>query len=111
MPSPRVARGRETERLIAADLQASGCPDAKAVAASVTGYDIHGWPGVAVEVKARYRLNILAALKQAKKNAGAAYPLVIARMNGQGPEKIDEWVSFMFWGDMKELFREAGYLK
>jgi hypothetical protein len=110
MASPRVVRARETERLLAADLQSCGAPDARAVAASVAGRDILGVPGLAIEVKARANLDIRSALRQAVKNAGDDLPLVVVRCNGQGLMHIDQWVTLVHWGDMKQLLREAGYL-
>jgi hypothetical protein len=110
MASPRVVRARDTERLLAADLRQSGAPDARAVGASLPGRDILGLPGVAIEVKARANLDMRAALKQAKRNAENDHPLVVVRCNGQGEAHIDEWVTLITWGDMKELLTEAGYL-
>jgi len=110
MASPRVVRARQTERLLAADLQACGAPDARAVAASAAGRDILGVPGVAIEVKARANLDIRAALRQAARNSDGDLPLVVVRCNGQGQLHIDDWVTLTYWGDMKQLLKEAGYL-
>jgi hypothetical protein len=110
MASPRVVRARQTERLLAADLQACGAPDARAVAASVAGRDILGVPGLAIEVKARTNLDMRAALRQAARNSDGDLPLVVVRCNGQGQLHIDDWVTLIYWGDMKQLLKEAGYL-
>lgn len=110
MTSSRVARGRESERALAADLRDHGAPQALAVAASVGGRDILGVEGLAIEVKSVRGLDIWAALRQAAKNSDGDLALVVARGNGQGPAHLNEWVCFTRWGQMKELLRKAGYL-
>jgi hypothetical protein len=106
----RVTRARDTERLLAADLRECGAPDAEAVGASLPGRDIRKVPGLAIEVKARKNFDPLAWLRQARKNAGNDMPLVVMRCNGQGTATIDEWVTLLRWGDMKQLLKDGGYL-
>lgn len=105
-----MIRGRDTERLLARDLQVNGAPDAEAVPASLKGRDIRGVPGIAIECKARRGFRPLEWVSQAVRNADGDYPIVVLRCDGQGPASIDDWPVIMRWGDCKELLREANYL-
>lgn len=106
----RILRGRETERLLAADLRNNGAPDAAPVPASIHGRDILGIPGLAIEVKARKGFDLLAWLRQAVSNADGDLPMVVLRCNGQGEKSVDEWPVITRWGDMKTLLKEGNYL-
>ena len=110
MTNARVLRGRETQRIIAADLRNHGAPDARAVEASLPGRDILNLPGVAIEVKARKGFSPLEWVHQAVRNADGDLPMVILRCNGQGAKSVDEWPVIMRWADVKELLREGNYL-
>lgn len=111
MPSrSRVLRGRETQRILAADLRNNGAPDARSVEASLPGRDILNVPGLAIEVKARAEFLPKAWIKQAIRNADGDLPLVVLRCNGQGEKSVDDWPTIMRWGDVKELLREGNYL-
>lgn len=110
MSPSRVIRGRETERIIAKDLRASGAPDAEAIPASLRGRDIKGIPGLALEVKARGRFRPLEWIAQAVRNAEGDIPMVVLRCNGQGPASLDDWPVIMRYGDAKDLLSEANYL-
>ena len=103
----RKVRGMQTQKLIADDLKTDGIyPFATDAGAGRQGKDILNTPGVAIEVKARADFQPVAALRQAKSNADdEETPIVVCRMNGQGPANIDEWVAFMRWGDLKEYLR------
>lgn len=105
----RKIRGRETERWLATYYQSRGWPDATAVAASISGRDIHNMLGLAPEVKARAGFDPLSALRQARKNANGDLAYTVMRMNGQGRESIGEFIVCMFLDDHTELLREAGY--
>lgn len=105
----RKQRGRETEHLVARAFAADGWPHAEATGAGSPGRDIKGVLGVAPEVKARTGFEPLAALRQAVRNAGGDVPVVIMRPNGSGPTTIDDWPTFLPFGVLRRLLREAGY--
>jgi hypothetical protein len=93
--------------MIAADLRDDGIyPFATDAGAGRPGRDILGTPGVSIEVKARADFNPVAALRQAQLNTiDNETPIVVVRMNGQGPAHINEWVAFTTWKDMKEFIK------
>ena len=89
----RRGRGRDSEIRLAEWLQANGWPDAAANQPARPGPDILGTPGLAIEVKARARLDLPAWLRQAHRQAGGTMPLLIVRSPGQGPADIGAWAA------------------
>jgi hypothetical protein len=67
-------------------------------------------PNLSVEVKTGGSDVLLGALRQAEKNSGSKYPLVVWRPNGYGPEKIDRWVVVMSASEAMEILKLAGLL-
>lgn len=107
MASPRVARGRQSEAIVASYLAEHGWPNAERVAASLKGVDVTGTPGLAIEVKSRTRLDLGEWMKQAAKREGL--PLLVVRLNGTGPATIEDWPLVIPFGAGVNLLREAGY--
>lgn len=107
MANSRVQRGRESEAVVADYLRDHGFPHAERVAASLKGADVTGTPGLAVEVKSRYALDLGAWMKQAAKREGL--PLLVVRLNGMGPATIENWPLVLPFGQAVELLRNAGY--
>lgn len=107
MASSRVQRGRQSEQLVADYLALQGFPHAERVAASLKGADITGTPGISVEVKSRTRLELGEWMKQAAKREGL--PLLVVRLNGQGPASIEDWPAILPFGQAVGLIRNAGY--
>lgn len=105
----RKHRGYATQALVAQALRADGWPYAESTGAGRTGADITGTPGLAFEVKARTGFDPLGALRQARANAGGDVPVVILRMNGQGPAAVDEWLAVVDFRTLRQLLRAAGY--
>jgi hypothetical protein len=79
----------------------------KPVNSGASGADLEDTPGVSFEMKARRDLNIKAALRQAAKNAGHMLPVVVTRLNGQGPKSIGDWPVIMRLDDFLELWEQA----
>ena len=109
MSTSRIARGRKTQRLVAAYLAAHGWPHATSKGAFEGGRDIEGMPGLAVEVKATSDGSLTGALRQAEAYAGGDLPLVVWRPNGYGEERIGDWVVAMRLDVATRLLRDAGY--
>lgn len=107
MASSRVQRGRQSEQLIADYLAGHGFPSAERIAASLKGADITGTPGLAIEVKSRTGLDLGAWMRQAAKREGL--PLLVVRLNGQGPATIEDWPLVIPFGQGVQLLRDAGY--
>lgn len=107
MANSRVARGRQSEAIVADFLRSHGWPSAERVAASLKGADITGTPGLAFEIKSRYGLDLGAWMAQAAKREGL--PLLVVRLNGQGPAAIERWPLVLPFGTGVELLRNAGY--
>jgi hypothetical protein len=107
MANSRKARGMATQALIAADLRESGIyPWATDAGPGRSGKDVLNTPGASIEVKARAGFEPVAALRQARENAAdGEVPVVVCRMNGQGPARIDDWVAFTTWGEMKKYLQ------
>ena len=99
----RRQRGRESEHIVAARFVEAGFDRAEAVGSAAPGRDIRHVPGYAVEVKARSGLSLPAWLRQAKRNAGQDMPVLITRLNGQGPASVDEWPVILRLGDFMRL--------
>ena len=103
MSQSRKHRGAATERLVAERLRTiwPHCNVSRG-----PGVDLVETPGAAVEIKARANLAIPAFIKQAKANAGQQMPVLILRLNGQGPASIDDWPVVVRMGDFIELWRD-----
>lgn len=101
----RKTRGRKTELLLA-EYWSDVFPQAEARASALGGTDLMHTDPFAFEAKARRGLDLLAWMRQAKKNASQGdIPTLIVRMNGQGEKSMDEWFTIMTQGDLKELVR------
>lgn len=110
MVNARQQRGRDSQRIAADYLKGNGFPHAETVWGSQPGKDILGCVGLAPEVKAtRGETTLLAALRQAEKNAQGDFPLVIWRPDGYGEAKVGEWVVALTFRDAVKLLRAAGY--
>lgn len=103
----RKARGRQSEKAVAAYLALNGWPYAEAVGSGTPGADITGTPGVAIEVKARRDLNLTGWLRQACARPGVA--MVCHRPDGYGPATVADWPVTMRLADVVTLLRAAGY--
>ncbi len=104
MTNSRKARGANTERLVAERLRTIW-PHCNVQRGN--GPDLVETPGYAVEIKARANLAIPAFIKQATANTtGNAIPLLILRLNGQGPASIDDWPVVMKLSDFEDLVRD-----
>lgn len=112
MANARKSRGIQTQVLLAEDLK-SLFPHAVDVGPHRQGKDILNTEGFAFEVKARSNFDPTGTLRQARQNAAdGEIPVAVCRMNGQGPAKIDDWVAFVRWGDLKTLIQsylDAGH--
>ncbi|ADD43864.1 hypothetical protein [Stackebrandtia nassauensis] len=106
----RKRRGRATEQAVAAAMRADGWPYAEPVGAGRQGSDITGTPGLSLEVKARRGLNLGAWLSQAVRQADdGEVPILVVRLDGQGPASVDEWPSVVPFAVLRRLLRLAGY--
>jgi hypothetical protein len=110
----RVARGRDSQRIVARLFQAWGCPAAQSVGAFEAGADVLNVGDISVEVKARNGFDPLAWLRQtraaARKMSKTALPCVIIRPNGMGESTIDEWPVLLRAADFMQLLVDAGRL-
>ena len=84
-------------------------PYAEPTGAGRQGRDILSTPGVSFELKARRGFSPLAAVKQAKDEAGPDVPVAILRMDGQGEKSIGQWLAVMDVDTLLRLLKEAGY--
>ena len=110
MSQARKHRGRATERLVAAYWRANGWPWCEPNGASAAGADLTGTPGLAVEIKARANVALPAFMRQAQKHAGAhLLPVLILRLNGQGPKTVGDWPVILRHSDFLQLLDDAGY--
>lgn len=99
----RKTRARRTE-FVVADYLKPLWPEAEAVPSALPGRDILNTPGVAVEVKARYGLDLPAWMKQAAKNAETGdLPILVVRLNGQGEQSVGEFAAVVRLEDMRQL--------
>jgi hypothetical protein len=90
----RRGRGRDSELRLAEWLQQHGYPDAAANQPGRPGPDLLHTPGLAIEVKARARLDLPAWLRQAdRQTAPGLLPLLVVRSPGQGPGDIGAWAA------------------
>jgi len=106
----RKQRGMQTQVTVAGYLAENGWPFATDAGPGRPGSDILGVPGLAIEVKARRELDLLAWLRQAAKGAGAnGLPIVIHRPDGMGPATVADWPASLRLADLVKLLRLAGY--
>ena len=112
----RKHRGYATQRIFAEYIR-KVFPFAEPTGAGRQGRDILSTPGVWFELKARTKLNPKGDLRQThagveKESAPGVQddlPILVTRLNGQGPESVGEWVAFMRVDTLIELLNEAGY--
>lgn len=111
MPSQsRKHRGYRSQKVLAMYLAKNGFPFAESTGAGRSGSDITGCVGVDWEVKARTGFNPSSAITQLKERAkNGILGLVCLRLNGQGEQKIKDWVVVLRLEDAVNLLREAGY--
>jgi hypothetical protein len=111
MPSQsRKHRGYRSQKVLAMYLADNGFPFAESTGAGRSGSDITGCIGVDWEVKARAGFSPSSAIAQLKERAkNGALGLVCLRLNGQGEQKIKDWVVVLRLEDAVNLLREAGY--
>lgn len=106
----RKHRGYRSQKVLAMYLAENGFPYAESTGAGRSGSDITGCIGVDWEVKARTGFNPASAIAQLKERAKAGVlGLVCLRLNGQGEQKIKDWVVVLRLEDAVNLLREAGY--
>jgi hypothetical protein len=95
---------------VAEYLAVNGFPFAESTGAGRSGTDITGCVGIDWEVKARTGFNPSSAIKQLKERAKTdILGLVYLRLNGQGEEKVKDWVVVLRLEDVVNLLKEAGY--
>ncbi len=99
----RKARGADTERRVAEYLRTIW---PHACVTRGPGVDVENTPGAAIEIKARANLAIPAFIRQAKANAGQQMPVLVLRLNGQGPASIDDWPVVVRLADFVDLWRD-----
>lgn len=106
--SSRKVRGRATERLVAERLR-SIWPHAYATAPGAAGPDVNETPGAVVEVKARRGLDLPAYMRQAARHAdgSALVPVLVLRLNGQGPASVDDFPVVLRLADFVALWADA----
>jgi len=106
----RKHRGYRSQKVLAMYLAENGFPFAESTGAGRSGSDITGCIGVDWEVKARTGFNPASAITQLKERAKSGIlGLVCLRLNGQGEQKIKDWVVVLRLEDAVNLLREAGY--
>jgi hypothetical protein len=104
----RKYRGYESQKLVAEYVRPLW-PLAEPTGAGRQGKDILATPGVAIEVKARANISIPEFIKQAKANSGEELPVLILRLNGQGPASLDDWPVVITLRDWLDLMTVADY--
>lgn len=109
MSNCRKRRGAATQRIVAEAWRADGWPYAEPVGAGVTGRDITGTPGIALEVKARRDFSPMEWMRQAARNAGEDIGAVVLRPDGAGPTTVDHWPVIISQAAFRKLLRAAGY--
>jgi len=111
MPSQsRKHRGYDSQKVFAEHIR-DLFPFAEPTGAGRQGRDILSTPGIYFEVKARSGFKPTEALKQTVAPALEAgdLPIIIMRMNGQGPKNIGKWVALTDVDTIMQLLKEAGY--
>lgn len=107
MSDHRVRRGIRTQKLASEWWNQRGHPECYPAGSGQRGKDIVRLWGHSPEVKAKARLDLLAALRQARANAEPGdIPYAWIRMNGQG-EDPGKWVMCFFAEDIAP--RMPGY--
>lgn len=110
--SHRIARGYESQRIVAEYFREHGFPYAQPAGSGRSGTDITGLIGVDVEVKARRGIQVSAAMKQLRERAQEGLlPVAVLRLDGQGPSHIDDWPAIVPLSVLLDLLRAAGYDK
>jgi len=106
----RKHRGYDTQRVFAEYIRGL-FPYAEPTGAGRPGKDILSTPSVYFELKARSKFDPVAALKQTVAPALEVgdLPIIIMRMNGQGPKNVGKWVALTEVDVMLKLLKEAGY--
>ena len=108
--SSRIARGYESQRIVAEYFREHGFPYAQPAGSGRTGTDITGVIGVDVEVKARRGIQVSAAMKQLReRQQDGLLPVAVLRLDGQGPSHIDDWPAIVPLSVLLDLLRAAGY--
>lgn len=110
MSQSRKHRGYDTQRVFAEHVRAV-FPYAEPTGAGRPGRDILSTPGIYFEIKARAGFSPTEALKQTVSPALEAgdIPIIVMRMNGQGPKNIGKWVALTEVDFIIQLLKEAGY--
>lgn len=103
----RVHRGMRSQKVVARWYEENGWPFAESTGSGRSGVDVTGMPGLAVEVKARSKLEPQAWLRQADREEGL--PFVVFRLNGVGEANVHHWGVMMTVEHHTRLLREAGY--
>jgi hypothetical protein len=110
--SSRIARGYESQRIVAEFFRENGFPYAQPAGSGRTGTDITGVIGVDVEVKARRGIQVSAAMKQLRdRQQDGLLPVAVLRLDGQGPSHIDDWPAIVPLSVLLDLLKAAGYDK
>lgn len=106
----RKHRGYDSQKVLAEHLRVL-FPFAEPTGAGRPGRDILSTPGIYFEMKARSGFKPTEALKQTVAPAIEAgdIPLIVMRMNGQGPKSVGKWVALTELDYMIQLLGEAGY--
>lgn len=110
--SSRIARGYDSQRIVAEYFRAHGFPYAQPAGSGRIGTDITGVIGVDVEVKARRGIQVSAAMKQLRdRQQDGLLPVAVLRLDGQGPSHIDDWPAIVPLSVLIDLLKAAGYDK
>ena len=108
--SSRIARGYESQRIVAEYFREHGFPYAQPAGSGRSGTDITGVIGVDVEVKARRGIQVSAAMKQLReRQQDGLLPVAVLRLDGQGPSHIDDWPAIVPLSVLLDLLKAAGY--
>lgn len=106
----RKYRGYDSQKVLAEHLRVL-FPYAEPTGAGRQGRDILSTPGIYFECKARKDFKPTEALKQTVSPALEAgdIPIIVMRMNGQGPKNVGKWVALTELDFIIQLLKEAGY--
>lgn len=106
----RKQRGYDTQREVADHLK-SLWPLAESAGAGRPGRDVVAMDSFSIEVKAQANVSLPAFIRQSSKEAEkrGEIPVMVLRLNGQGPATIGRWPVVMLMDDWMELIRKAGY--
>lgn len=105
MTNSRKARGSATERIVSERVRVLW-PHNHVVRG--IGPDLTETPGFAVEIKARTRLDLPEWMRQAKRHSAkhGGTPLLVIRLNGQGPASVDDYPVVMRLADFIDLVQD-----